>query len=351
MLKKGNIYLLILMKKISSIDLFAGVGGMRISLSKALKKMGFEDDCKLYSEINSYSQQTYQENFPPTKLIEDIKSVKDKDVEDMIPDHDILLAGFPCQPFSRAGISKRKNLKRAHGFDDKDQGDLFFNILSILNIKKPKAFILENVQNLKTYQSGEILKQMLKKLRKNYYVPEPQVLDAQDFGLAQRRRRIFIVGFLKFNGEFKFPKPTYKKTCVKDFLDLYPPKKYIISDLLWDSHKKRKIRNKKAGKGFGFRLTHPTDKATITISARYYKDGSECLLHRGENKNPRKLTPREVFRLQGFPENFKFSVSDLQAYRQAGNAVPINVVEKVCISVLEYLENKQKNFLINKIAS
>ena len=270
------------MKKITSIDLFAGVGGMRISLSKALKKMGFEDDCKLYSEINSYSQQTYEENFPPTKLIEDIKSVKEKDIKDTIPDHDILLAGFPCQPFSRAGISKRKNLKRAHGFDDKDQGDLFFNILNILNIKKPKAFVLENVQNLKTYQNGEILKYMLKKLRKHYYVPEPQVLDAQDFGLAQRRRRIFIVGFLEFNGQFSFPKPTYKKTVVKDFLDSYPPKKYIISDLLWDSHKKRKIRNKKAGKGFGFRLTRPGDKATITISARYYKDGSECLLHRGE---------------------------------------------------------------------
>ena len=336
------------MKKITSIDLFAGVGGMRISLSKALKKMGFEDDCKLYSEINSYSQQTYEENFPTTRLIKDIKSVKEKDIESEIPNHDILLAGFPCQPFSRAGISKRKNLNRAHGFDDKDQGDLFFNILDILNIKKPKAFILENVQNLKTYQNGEVLDQMLKKLRKNYYVPEPQVLDAQDFGLAQRRRRIFIVGFLNFNGQFNFPKPSYKKTLIKDFLDSYPPKKYIISNLLWDSHQKRKIRNRKAGKGFGFRLSYPTDKATVTISARYYKDGSECLLDRGEGKNPRKLTPREVFRLQGFPESFKFSVSDLQAYKQAGNAVPINVVEKVCLNVINYLTQNKKN--LKKVA-
>ena len=117
------------MKKITSIDLFAGVGGMRISLSKALKKKGFIEDCKLYSEINVYSQQTYNENFPETKLIENIKSVDKKDINLLIPDHDILLAGFPCQPFSRAGISKRKNLKRAHGFDDKDQGNLFFNIL------------------------------------------------------------------------------------------------------------------------------------------------------------------------------------------------------------------------------
>jgi len=339
------------MKKITSIDLFAGVGGMRISLSKALKKIGLMDDCKLYSEINSYSQQTYEKNFPPTKLIKDIKSVKEKDIESTIPDHDILLAGFPCQPFSRAGISNRKFLKRSHGFEDKDQGDLFFNILSILKIKKPKAFILENVQNLKTYQNGEILEEMLKKLRKHYYVPEPEVLNAQDFGLAQRRKRIFIVGFLNFNGKFKYPEPTFKKTVIKDFLDNYPIKKYIISDLLWDSHQKRKIRNKKAGKGFGFRLSYPTDEATVTISARYYKDGSECLLYRGEGKNPRRLTPREVFRLQGFPESFKFSVSDLQAYKQAGNAVPINVVEKVCLNVVEYLTSNQKNLVINKKAS
>ena len=339
------------MKKITSIDLFAGVGGMRISLSKALKKIGLMDDCKLYSEINSYSQQTYEENFPPTKLIKDIKSVKEKDIESTIPDHDILLAGFPCQPFSRAGISNRKFLKRSHGFEDKDQGDLFFNILSILKVKKPKAFILENVQNLKTYQNGEVLEEMLKKLRKHYYVPEPEVLNAQDFGLAQRRKRIFIVGFLNFNGKFKYPEPTFKKTVIKDFLDNYPEKKYIISDLLWDSHQKRKIRNKKAGKGFGFRLSYPTDEATVTISARYYKDGSECLLYRGEGKNPRRLTPREVFRLQGFPESFKFSVSDLQAYKQAGNAVPINVVEKVCLNVVEYLSSNQKNLVINKKAS
>ena len=339
------------MKKITSIDLFAGVGGMRISLSKALKKIGFIDDCKMYSEINDYSQQTYEENFPPTRLIKDIKSVKEKDIEIEIPDHDILLAGFPCQPFSRAGISKRKFLKRSHGFEDKDQGNLFFNILDILKIKRPKAFILENVQNLKTYQNGEILEQMLKKLRKNYYVPEPEVLDAREFGLAQRRKRIFIVGFSKFNGKFNYPKPTFKETVIKDFLDTYPPKKYIISDKLWDSHQKRKIRNKKAGKGFGFRMSYPTDKATVTISARYYKDGSECLLYRGEGKNPRRLTPREVFRLQGFPESFKFSVSDLQAYKQAGNTVPINVVEKVCSSVINYLENNQKNILLDKKAS
>ena len=339
------------MKKITSIDLFAGVGGMRISLQRALNRLHYKDECKLYSEINSYSRQTYDLNFPSTPLIEDIKSVKKDEIDSIIPDHDILLAGFPCQPFSRAGISNRKFLKRSHGFEDKDQGDLFFNILDILKTKRPKAFILENVQNLKTYQNGKILDEMIKKLSKYYYVPEPEVLDAREFGLAQRRKRIFIVGFLKFNGKFNYPEPTFKETVIKDFLDSYPPKKYIISDLLWDSHQKRKIRNKKAGKGFGFRLSYPTDKATVTISARYYKDGSECLLYRGEGKNPRRLTPREVFRLQGFPESFKFAVSDLQAYKQAGNAVPINVVEKVCLNVVEYLSSNKKSLIVHKEAS
>ena len=342
---------MILMKKIISIDLFAGVGGMRISLQRALNRLKLKDDCKLYSEIDCYCRQTYDLNFPGTPLIENIKSIKKNDIRDKIPDHDILLAGFPCQPFSRAGISSRKFLKRAHGLEDKDQGDLFFNILDILNTKKPKAFILENVQNLKTYQNGKILESMIKKLSKFYYVPKPQVLDAQDFGLAQRRKRIFIVGFLNFNGKFNFPEPTFKKTIIKDFLDIYPPKKYIISDLLWSSHQKRRVRNKKAGKGFGFRLSYPKDKATVTISARYYKDGSECLLYRGEGKNPRRLTPREVFRLQGFPESFKFPVSDLQAYKQAGNAVPINVVEKVCFNVVQYLSLNKRNFTIDKKAS
>ena len=336
------------MKTITSIDLFAGVGGMRISLQRALNRLHIKDQCKLFSEIDGYCQETYKLNFPETSLIENIKSVKKNEIDLKIPDHDILLAGFPCQPFSKAGIPKRNDLNRPHGFDDKDQGDLFFNIYDILKKKKPKAFILENVQTLKTYQNGEILNQILEKLRKIYFVPEPQVLDAQDFGLAQRRKRIYIIGFLEEHGEFIYPKPTFKKTKIKDFLDKYPKKKYIISDKLWNSHKERKKRNKKAGKGFGYKLSYPNDKATITISARYGKDGSECLLYRGENKNPRKLTPREVFRLQGFPENFKIPVSDLQAYKQAGNAVPINVVEKICLNVMRYILNEKKE--IKKVA-
>ena len=325
------------MKKITSIDLFAGVGGIRIALNKALNKLGLKDDCRLYSEINLYCQQTYDANFPNTPLLKDIKSIKVNDIKEKIPDHDILLAGFPCQPFSKAGISNRNFLKRNHGFEDKDQGNLFFNILKIINKKKPKAFILENVQHLKNYDNGNALKLMLKSLRKNYYVPEPEILDAKNFGLAQQRTRIFIVGFLNKSSDFIYPEPTYKKTKVADFLDKYSKKKYIISDLLWDSHQKRKIRNKIAGKGFGYKLTYPNDKFTRTISSRYFKDGGECLIYRGEGKNPRKLSPKEVFRLQGFPENFKIPVSNNQAYRQAGNAVPINVVEKICLNVIRYV--------------
>ena len=336
------------MHKISSIDLFAGVGGIRIALNKALNKLGLKDDCRLYSEINLYCQQTYDANFPNTALIKDIKSIKQKDIKEKIPDHDILLAGFPCQPFSKAGVSKRKSLKMKLGLEDKKQGDLFFNILEIINKKKPKAFILENVENLKTYSDGSVLEKILKGLRQYYYVPTPEIIDAQDFGLAQRRKRIFITGFLDKNSDFKYPEPTYEKTKVAYFLDKYPKKKYIISDLLWKSHQKRKIRNKKAGKGFGYKLTYPKDKYTRTISSRYFKDGGECLIYRGENRNPRLLSPREVFRLQGFPENFKIPVSNTQAYKQAGNAVPVNVVEKICINIIKYLINKKSK--LEKVA-
>ena len=332
------------MKKIRSIDLFAGVGGMRISLEKAIRKLNLIEECKLYSEINIYCRQTYDVNFPNTPVINDIKSIKKNSINKKIPNHDILLAGFPCQPFSKAGISNRNFLNRNHGFNDKDQGNLFFNILDIINIKKPKAFILENVQHLINYDGGSAIKLILKLLRKNYYVPDPKVLDAKDFGLAQQRKRIFIVGFLDKNVDFIYPKPTFKKTILSDFLDRYPKKKYIISNLLWKSHKKRRLRNEKANKGFGYKLSYPKDKYTRTISSRYFKDGGECLIFRGENKNPRMLTPREVFRLQGFPEKFKIPVSNTQAYQQAGNAVPINVVERICYNVLKYLMTKNINY-------
>jgi DNA (cytosine-5)-methyltransferase 1 len=339
------------MNKIKSIDLFAGVGGLRIGLEKALKKLGFKHECVFYSEIDKNCRKTYEKNFPKTFLIEDIKSVRKNNIKSIIPDHNILLAGFPCQPFSQAGISVRNSLERKHGFQDKDQGNLFFNILDILNKKRPETFLLENVQNLVTYNNGKVIKKILKLLRKNYYVPDPQILDARDFGLAQRRRRVYIVGFLnKSLNNFVYPERIKKELRVKDFLEHKVDDNYTISNKLWSGHINRKKRNKKNGKGFGFKLTHPLDSCTNTISSRYYKDGSECLISQGLNKNPRKLTPRECFRLQGFPESFKISSSKVEAYKQAGNAVPINVVEKICYKIINYLLSKENKLLNNKIA-
>ena len=331
---------------IKSIDLFAGVGGLRIGLEKALKKLGLKHDCVLYSEINKHCQKTYEKNFSPTKLIEDIKSVKD--IKFQIPNHDILLAGFPCQPFSQAGVSLRNSLNRKHGFDDKDQGNLFFNILKVLEIKKPQMFLLENVQNLVSHNKGKTIKKILNLLRKTYYVPEPEILDARDYGLAQRRRRVFILGFLdKSILDFSYPNIIKKDLKVKDFLDKTVESSYTISNKLWKGHVERKKRNKLNGKGFGYKLTYPSDQCTNTISSRYYKDGSECLIYQGENLNPRKLTPKECFRLQGFPENFKISSSKVEAYKQAGNSVPIKIVEKVSYQILRYMLNNKK---LNEVA-
>ena len=331
---------------IKSVDLFAGVGGLRIGLEKALKKLGIKHNCVLYSEINKHCQKTYNDNFPNTKLIEDIKSIKN--IKSEIPNHDILLAGFPCQPFSQAGISKRNSLKRKNGFEDKDQGNLFFNILKILNQKKPSIFLLENVQNLINHNKGKTIKIILNLLRKNYFVPDPKVLDARDYGLAQRRRRVFIVGFLnKKEIHFNYPVVFRKDLKVKDFLDNKVDTSYTISDKLWQGHINRKIRNKNNGKGFGFKLTYPSDECTNTISSRYYKDGGECLIYQGIKKNPRKLTPKECFRLQGFPESFKISTSKVEAYKQAGNSVPVKVVEKICNEIFKTFLSEKK---LRKIA-
>ena len=332
------------MKRITSIDLFAGVGGMRLGLESATKKLGLKHKCLFYSEINNWCRDVYQKNFPKTKLITDIKLIKPFKIKNTIPKHDILLAGFPCQPFSQAAVSLRNYLNRKHGFNDVNEGNLFFNILKIINRKKPKAFLLENVQNLSTYDNGNVMNVILKSLRKKYYVPNPKILNAQNFGLAQRRRRVYIVGFLKKNdNDFIYPEPNDDKIRVADFLEEKVSEFYTISDKLWNGHKKRKLRNKKADKGFGYKLTYPKDECTNTITSRYYKDGGECLIYQGENKNPRKLTPRECFNLQGFPKNFKLLESKIQSYKQAGNAVPVKVVEKICINIIDYLLCEEKN--------
>ena len=319
--------------KIRTIDLFAGIGGIRIGVKQAVKQKKFEYQNVFTSEIDKYCIETYKNNFNEDNIYGDISLISDKEIE-KIPNHEMLLAGFPCQPFSQAGLKG--------GFDD-TRGTLFFDILRILKIKKPKSFLLENVKNLKGHDGGRTLQVILSSLRQMYYVPEPQVLNAKDFGLPQNRQRIFIVGFLKkfVNKEFKFPKPKNRTTLVSDILqdEKKIDKKYIISDKLWSGHKRRKRENKKNGKGFGYGLFRPDSSYTNTISARYYKDGSEVLINRGDGKNPRKLTPRECANLQGFPKSFKLNNSDNQAYRQFGNSVSVPVIKAIAFKMIDFIKN------------
>ena len=314
--------------KYKIVDLFAGIGGIRLGFEQAANKLNKSVDCVFSSEIDKYCIQTYITNFGKTNFFGDITKIgSEKDINRIIPDFNILFAGFPCQPFSQAGLKK--------GFRD-TRGTLFFWIEKILKVKKPEAFLLENVKHLKNHNKGDTLKTILKVLREDYYVPEPVVLNAKDFGLAQNRERIFIVGF-KNKGLFRFPKATKKEIHLRDILERNPDEKYTISSKLWSGHKRRKRDHKKKGNGFGYGLFDKNSNYTNTISARYYKDGSEVLISRGKSKNPRKLTIRECARLQGFPENFKIPVSKVQAYKQFGNSVPVKVIEAISLQMINYL--------------
>lgn len=321
------------------IDLFAGIGGLR----KAMESAG--GTCVFTSEWNKYAQQTYLANFPADHAI--AGDIRDVDATD-IPDHDVLLAGFPCQPFSIAGVSKKNSLGRKHGFEDETQGTLFFEVLRILKYHRPKAFLLENVKNLRSHDKGNTFKVIMKKLREElgYYVPDPRIIDAAHF-LPQHRERIAIVGFRK-DVPFSFDDlnlPPLKSRLLKTIL--HPengseapeghftegPKakvsdKYTLTDKLWLYLQNYAAKHKAMGNGFGFGLVTKNDIAR-TLSARYYKDGSEILVSRGKGKNPRRLTPRECARLMGYGNDFKIPVSDTQAYKQFGNSVAVPVFTEV----------------------
>ena len=306
---------------IKIIDLFAGIGGIRLGFQNATNR---NIECVFSSEWNKYSVQTYQENYGAEVVHGDITQVDEKDV----PEHDILLAGFPCQPFSQAGLKK--------GFED-TRGTLFFDIARILKEKKPKAFLLENVKQLKGHDKGKTLEVILNTLHDiGYKNTQYTLLKARDFGLPQNRERLYIVGFLDESIAFNFPTPTHKETRVGDILEAYVEDKYTISDKLWAGHQRRKENNKKNGKGFGYRLFNEDSEYTSTISARYYKDGSEILIEQ-QGKNPRKLTPKEAAKLQGFPVDFKIPVSDTQAYQQFGNSVPVTVIEAIAKEMLKHI--------------
>ena len=304
-------------KEFKFIDLFAGIGGLRIPFDE----LGGE--CVFSSEIDKYSQQTYEANFNHLPS-GDITKIDEKD----IPSHDLLLGGFPCQAFSNAGLRK--------GFED-TRGTLFFDIARILNYHKPKVFLLENVKGLLNHDNKKTYTTIIKTLKSLGYEIFAKVLNSKDFGLPQSRQRIFIVGIMGAAiNSFDFPEPSYEKTCLGDILENNPDQKFTISDKIWGSHKKRKIKAREKGNGFGYSLFNKDSNYTNTISARYYKDGSEILIEQS-NKNPRMLTPREASQLQGFPLDFNIPVSNGQAYKQFGNAVSVNVVRAISKHIIEQL--------------
>ena len=314
------------------IDLFAGIGGMRIAFETAGGR------CVYSNEWNKYCQRTYFSNFG---------EVPDGDITKVeaqsIPDHDILVAGFPCQPFSIAGVSKKNSLGRATGFEDKTQGTLFFDVCRILKEKRPKAFMLENVKNLCSHDKGRTFQVIQESLRELKYSIFYQVIDGQNY-VPQHRERIIIVGFdeKRFGTDVKFDfdiTPVTPKPVVADILQDGVSDKYTLSDKLWLYLQNYAAKHKAAGNGFGYGIA-PFDGVARTLSARYYKDGSEVLIEQ-KGRNPRKLTPRECARLQGFPDTFKIPVSDTQAYKRFGNSVVVPLmtdVAKLIVKKLNELE-------------
>lgn len=314
------------------IDLFAGIGGMRLAFEEA------GGECVYSNEWNKFSQQTYMANFGDMPD-GDITQVNADD----IPDHDVLVAGFPCQPFSIAGVSKKNSLGRATGFADKTQGTLFFDVCRILEAKRPKAFMLENVKNLCSHDKGKTFKVITESLNELGYEVFYKVIDGQAF-VPQHRERIIIVGFDRerygsfFDFEFNII-PKEPKPVIADILEKEVSEKYTLSDKLWIYLQNYAAKHKAAGNGFGYGIA-PLDGVSRTLSARYYKDGSEVLIEQ-DGKNPRKLTPRECARLQGFPDSFAIPVSDTQAYRQFGNSVVVPLmaaVAKLIINKINELE-------------
>lgn len=314
------------------IDLFAGIGGMRLAFEEA------GGECVYSNEWNKFSQQTYMANFGDMPD-GDITQVNADD----IPAHDVLVAGFPCQPFSIAGVSKKNSLGRATGFADKTQGTLFFDVCRILEAKRPKAFMLENVKNLCSHDKGKTFKVITESLNELGYEVFYKVIDGQAF-VPQHRERIIIVGFDRerygsfFDFEFNII-PKEPKPVIADILEKEVSEKYTLSDKLWIYLQNYAAKHKAAGNGFGYGIA-PLDGVSRTLSARYYKDGSEVLIEQ-DGKNPRKLTPRECARLQGFPDSFAIPVSDTQAYRQFGNSVVVPLmaaVAKLIINKINELE-------------
>lgn len=337
----------------SFIDLFAGIGGFRLGFESVGGK------CVFTSEWDRFSQQTYRANFGDDEVHGDITQIR----EESIPDHDVLLAGFPCQPFSIAGVSKKNSLGRKHGFECETQGTLFFDIERIIAAKQPKAFVLENVKNLGSHDGGRTFQVIEATLKEKLgYKVAFKIIDARHF-VPQHRERIFIVGLHPDVGaRFDFdevrlpPRDDAPKLGAilhpedgSELEDAYLDEKgkvlpkYVLSDHLWDYLQGYARRHQEKGNGFGFGLVGPDDVAR-TLSARYFKDGSEILIRRRRG-NPRRLTPRECSRLMGFDrpgQPFKITVSDTQAYRQFGNAVSVPVVQAIARALVPYVMGERR---------
>lgn len=323
--------------KFTFIDLFAGIGGFRIAMQEQGGK------CVFSSEWNAYAQKTYFANFGEMPF----GDITKESTKGYIPKKfDILCAGFPCQPFSIAGVSKKNSLGRETGFKDKTQGTLFFDVADIISRHRPKAFYLENVKNLTSHDKGntfKVIKETLEELNYSIYY---QVLDGQTY-VPQHRERIMIVGFDKkvFKGKelFSFPEQHSATKSVKEILDSDVDEKYTLSDKLWSYLQNYAEKHKAKGNGFGYGLVD-LNGITRTLSARYYKDGSEILIPQGKNKNPRKLSPRECARLMGYPDSYRLDqVSDVQAYRQCGNSVIVPLISDVSKQIVQTINNYERN--------
>jgi DNA (cytosine-5)-methyltransferase 1 len=322
-------------KAFKFIDLFAGIGGMRL----AFETIGGE--CVFTSEWDSYAQKTYAANFHDLHPIAgDITQIDAAS----IPDHDVLLAGFPCQPFSIAGVSKKASLGRAHGFSDETQGTLFFDVARIIATKRPKAFLLENVKNLQSHDKGRTFDVIRKTLTKDLgYQLHVKVIDGARF-VPQHRERIMMVGFREpqsfdWDSVALPEKGNQKLANILDSENSDPLSKYILSDKLWMYLQNYKKKHEAKGNGFGFGLVTP-EQISRTLSARYYKDGSEILIDRGVNLNPRRLTPRECARLMGFPDSYQIPVSDTRAYKQFGNSVVMPLIAHVAKLMKPFVASK-----------
>jgi DNA (cytosine-5)-methyltransferase 1 len=363
--------------KFQFIDLFAGIGGIRRAFES------IDGECVFTSEWNKYSVRTYKANhYCDHPINGDIREITEGAPEDKlmdfidrkIPDHHVLLAGFPCQPFSLAGVSKKNSMGMSHGFDCKIQGTLFFDICKIIKAKRPACFLLENVKNLKSHNKGDTYRTILAALDDlGYDVPNPRVIDASAY-VPQHRERIVIVGFRKdlaITDRFDFskvsPAKNFTPVSLREILDSdnEVDDKYTLTEGLWKYLQGYKEKHRAKGNGFGYDLFTPESTSTRTLSARYYKDGSEILLAKSSEhaascelgeERPRRLTPRECGRLMGFEKSlearFKIPVSDTQAYKQFGNSVVVPVFEAAAKqmknAVYAAVELELNRFLIQK---